>query len=1469
MHARQESLDLPVPASLARRTESSESSLLDSTEAEASAARLGSDEAWRAPQGSANTLGSATTQGSPQGSPTGRAQRRSGFAELEAVLELVRRSSLASSASEGASASCALVVVRAAPAVLEHLADHAMRRLSGNAVLEGSAHVAFVSGAHVDEPWREVVRYVDGAAASGASANVHSDDVSHATASTRDVMAPRDAAERIAAARCAAILIVDPTMSSFGRAVLGNLAEIKSATVDDAATPNSVGNGAPGLSVTRDSVTRDSARRTSPPVIVFTSNSNLAKSGALLPVGAQLTIIDVDARLEPCEIRAWWESVTRNFSRLPNLDRLDSLASWWRAASATPPDAVAPVPQVSSAAARFLVRLALAGRAWPLSALSALDARESHVQELRSFGLVSFANDLVGLSAEANVETIVGRGFAQGDATDLSVVPRALAEVFRGDPWATMRAAEMRAAELRAAELRAAEMRAAEMRATETRTGHRLSGDEATMGLLTTDSSITADSSIESMAMRAIASVVDSETREDLWRRYRALVVDLCPERKMADVASCLRTADLALRIGDVDRAVEFSRLAASADSESPDVLLTLGRATAATGDLTTAAITIKKAMQRSGEATAAWARAAVELAEVRYTTGELAEASELADQGLAAAGSVSVRLAARNVLGKILLARSSYAEADLHFAGDACDAACAGESVAELRARLNRAIALMSATRHDEARAMLESVLELGEERSEVKAVCFALGNLATIAILQHRYAEALALLERTIDIVRRIGDKPRLALFITNLAELRLRLGLDREAEQLLLFGRRVCGITSPRFAQFSLVSARIQLSRGRTVEAMRDIGTAMAGSGVSLSPETKSGAASSGLPEKEHRGWSGLLGLLVLECLRMAARAALEDGDTRRANEFLDRATHENGTPRAKAEVVTLRAACARASGESFADLADDALTAARDADDEELIREAHLLIHHAAVVDDDRRRAELHLDAAIALRNQVAESLPDWIKERYLARHELLELSRLESARAESARARLSSEQRDSSRPEALTTREGLPRDGLPRDGLPRDDARRASRSRKIVGSDVAVRSLLAAIQKVGRSDTTVLIHGESGTGKELVAEALHEASPRASGPMVKVNCAALVETLLLSELFGHEKGAFTGAAGRRRGRFEAADGGTLFLDEIGDISSRTQVALLRILQEKTFERVGGTTSIRSNVRVVCATHRDLKTLVAKGEFREDLYYRLCGVVLEVPSLRQRLGDLGVVADALLRRIADERNDAPRTLSPSALQALKQHAWPGNVRELENALRAASLFADGAQIELEDFTENVESLRSLAPDELGMAPANSENVASRSSTSARVSSGGPTSGPTSGPTTAPTSGPTTARSSQNGSATPVAGTSFQSSPPSSGGSPAEVAYAHVRSGVSLSDMKKQIERDCIARALSETDGNITRAATLLGMKRPRLSQLVKQYGLGSDGVGVEGGGGDGDGWAGDIDDEGEEA
>jgi two-component system, NtrC family, response regulator HydG len=240
---------------------------------------------------------------------------------------------------------------------------------------------------------------------------------------------------------------------------------------------------------------------------------------------------------------------------------------------------------------------------------------------------------------------------------------------------------------------------------------------------------------------------------------------------------------------------------------------------------------------------------------------------------------------------------------------------------------------------------------------------------------------------------------------------------------------------------------------------------------------------------------------------------------------------------------------------------------------------------------------------------------------------------------------------------------------------------------------LIGTSAPMQRIYAMAKQVAPSRATVLVTGESGTGKGELARALHHLSPRASGPFVALHCSALAETLLESELFGHERGAFTGADKRRIGRFEQADGGTLFLDEIGEIPMATQVKLLRVLQEKTFERVGGNDSVKVDVRLLAATNKDLATEVRERRFREDLYYRLNVVHLEMPPLRLRGQDVATLADHFLRKFARENQRQIDGLSPAARAKLIAHRWPGNVRELENAMERAVVFTEGALVEPE--------------------------------------------------------------------------------------------------------------------------------------------------------------------------------
>ena len=241
---------------------------------------------------------------------------------------------------------------------------------------------------------------------------------------------------------------------------------------------------------------------------------------------------------------------------------------------------------------------------------------------------------------------------------------------------------------------------------------------------------------------------------------------------------------------------------------------------------------------------------------------------------------------------------------------------------------------------------------------------------------------------------------------------------------------------------------------------------------------------------------------------------------------------------------------------------------------------------------------------------------------------------------------------------------------------------------------IIGDSPALRSLLDKILIVAKSNSTVLLRGESGTGKELIAKAIHELSPRAKGPFVKINCAALPESVLESELFGHEKGAFTGAISARKGRFELADKGTIFLDEIGEISPAFQAKLLRVLQEQEFERVGGNHTIKVDVRVVTATNRNLEEAVARNEFRADLYYRISVVPMLMPPLRERRSDIPQLAGEFLRRF-NEENDRALSLDASALEVLMGCGFPGNVRELENCVQRTATLAHGPSIVMDDF------------------------------------------------------------------------------------------------------------------------------------------------------------------------------
>jgi DNA-binding NtrC family response regulator len=284
---------------------------------------------------------------------------------------------------------------------------------------------------------------------------------------------------------------------------------------------------------------------------------------------------------------------------------------------------------------------------------------------------------------------------------------------------------------------------------------------------------------------------------------------------------------------------------------------------------------------------------------------------------------------------------------------------------------------------------------------------------------------------------------------------------------------------------------------------------------------------------------------------------------------------------------------------------------------------------------------------------------------------------------------------------------LVVQRALDRTRLERENrLLREQIQRQYGFENLIGAGRAMQRVFETMQKVAETDLTVLIRGESGTGKELVAQALHNLSSRKNRPFVAVNCAAISRELVESELFGHEKGAFTGADARRVGRFEAADGGTIFLDEIGDMAPETQAKVLRVLQERSFERVGGTRPIEVDVRVVAATHRNLAEDVKRDRFREDLYYRLKVVEIDLPPLRERSEDVPTLAQRCLEQVTERLGLEKKQIGESTLARLARHSWPGNVRELNNVIEQAAVLGSGATIEEADLNLDEEEAAASA-------------------------------------------------------------------------------------------------------------------------------------------------------------------
>ncbi len=816
--------------------------------------------------------------------------------------------------------------------------------------------------------------------------------------------------------------------------------------------------------------------------------------------------------------------------------------------------------------------------------------------------------------------------------------------------------------------------------------------------------------------------------------------------------------ADLYRVVGDYRRALAHAR--AVFDASPVDALgaLRVGQLLTVAGehDEARAVLVHARALAEAAGDPAMVAEVISQLAELHYQRAAYDEASrcaQLALEAAEAAGVLVIEIQARNTLGKLALAQKDALAATGLFEENRDKARSAGLGHQEAQAHTNLGVAMLLSRDLKGAERACLMAIDVASRASDTRDRAIATENLAVLAHLNRDYRRALGYYHQAVALLKRLGNRAMLSRVAHNLGELYASLGEHSRARQLCQFARRIGGQSLPSqvLGEGLLLGGRIEAAEGNITAAREEFLRARA-------------------------IFEELGSLRSVEAGLELARIALYDGDVPGARLILSELPVELPAKH-QADLAIVSADLERAAGGDTRAPARRAVELAEACDDPERLLSA--LVRHARALGDagEVGLATRVLERAQKIEEELTARVPEESRAAWAERPQRAELTQV-AAQLATAWTR--------------TRHESVP----PPRALTGTHARRVEASGRLaawqkkypslVGGSEALAGVFGVLDKVAASDALVLVRGESGTGKELVAEALHKNSPRRGKPLVKVNCAALVETLLLSELFGHERGAFTGASARKKGRFELADGGTIFLDEIGDISAKTQVALLRVLQEREFERVGGTQPIKVDVRIIAATHRDLEQMVREGTFREDLYYRLRGVTVEMPPLRERVGDLAALSEHLLARIAEERGEPVKRLSPEAVDCLSRHRWPGNVRELENVLRSATLFADGPVLVPDDFAAFSESFVPVTPRAAAAARATEDGAEPRD---------------------------------------------LQS-----------LVYARIRDGeTSLLEMKKSMERECIVRALEETDGNITRAAAVLGMKRPRLSQLVKQYGL----------------------------
>ena len=813
--------------------------------------------------------------------------------------------------------------------------------------------------------------------------------------------------------------------------------------------------------------------------------------------------------------------------------------------------------------------------------------------------------------------------------------------------------------------------------------------------------------------------------------------------------------------------------------------------------------------------------------AEALYGQGQYDRAVEVCLKGLEQArgedsSPVSRRLAIdmTNTLGKVCLSREDYDQASEHFKTNSRRAEQGGWPEEKARALFN--LGTIAVQRRDFAKAeeIFLKCLSFGHSTANTVVRAFVLLNLAVIYQQTLRFEEALDCYLHALATFKKSGNDLQFAVTALNLADVYEVLGDLPKARVLIEASLELTEAREIRyfFARGCSVRGRIALGE-REPEIALDY-FKKAHQGLSASPTLQNrqclhiATAHHDLGQRAERDrW---LGRLALSADTAEARELSGDAALFRAQILADEGDFEAAEPHA------------RASHGIFEDEAQS-----------EKLWLAFFQLGRICRGLGRIEEAKQHVDQGVDLIKKLSRFVPTALQDRYMGEVNRRQLHRLQRAleRGDPFEDREVAEVRASqSRIAAVVVDEG-PEVIHIGEVKGRAFNRWRERYEAIIGEDARLHHLFRMVDKVANSDSTLLLTGESGTGKELFAEAIHSQSGRRDGPLIKVNCASFVETLLLSELFGHEKGSFTGALSRKKGRFEMANGGTIFLDEIGDISANTQVSLLRVLQEHCFERVGGNGPISVDVRVVAATNRHLEEMVRQGTFRLDLYYRLKGVILELPPLRERRGDIPLLVRHFTEHFA-QGGARPRYFSHDALRLLSSYNWPGNIRELENFVRSMMLFVDDAVIDephIREFDEffatgqmSAEAPRlSFArgwwsPEGIEADPQGSSAVGGTEHAQAEEEDLGD-------------STLTVEVEVEDVAAARIEGAQ-QGAPALAGDPEAMLVEEVIARGMSLQDLKKRLEMECIKRALIETDGNITHAATILKMKRPRLSQII---------------------------------